>query len=85
MSIEDRKVSPVTPGEILADILEDNQITLTEFARMSRIEVNDLRDIIDNKKPITQDTALAIGKALFMDAQIWLNLQTKTDNWHKRQ
>lgn len=37
-----------------------------------------------NKKPIAQDTAQAIGKALCTNAQLWLDLQAKTDNWHKR-
>lgn len=85
MSIEDRKVPPVTPGEILEDILEDNQISLAEFVTLSEIPLDDLNAIIANKKPIAQDIAEAIGKALSTNPQIWLDLQTKTDNWNKRQ
>lgn len=85
MNIEDRKVPPATPGEILEDILQDNQIHLTEFAVSSEIPLDELRAIFANKKPITQDTAQAIGKALCTNAQLCLDLQAKTDNWHKRQ
>lgn len=84
MSIENRNVAPVTPDEVLADILEDNQITVTEFARLTEIPLDDLRSIIANKKPIAHDTARAIGKALSTSPQIWLDLQAKTDNWQKR-
>lgn len=85
MSIEDRSVPPVTPGEVLEDILKDCEMNLELFAILSEIPLDDLKAIIVNKKPISQDTARAIGKALGTSDRIWLDLQAKTDNWHKRQ
>lgn len=85
MNIEDRKIRAVTPGEVLSDILTGNEMSLAEFSMLSGIPLDDLRSIVANKKPIAQDTAQAIGKALFTSADLWLNLQAKTDRWNRKQ
>jgi len=83
MSINDRQIKPVTPGEVLKNVLEDTETTLERFAELTEIPLDDLKAIVDNKKPIAQDTAEAIGKALFTRAQLWLDLQAKIDRWDK--
>ena len=52
MNIEARQVPPVTPGEVLSDILAGNEMSLAEFSMLSGISLDDLRAIVANKKPI---------------------------------
>ena len=85
MSIGDRKVRPVTPGDVLLDVLEDTGMSLLEFAELSGLAIARVEEIVRNKKPIDQNTALAIGKGLGTNSQIWLNLQTKVDSWDATQ
>lgn len=80
----DRKIRPVTPGEVLADVLEDIELSVADFAALTDIPIDELMAIIDNKKPIAQDTALAIGNTLTTSSQLWLALQAKVDNWVER-
>jgi addiction module HigA family antidote len=80
-----RPVRPVPPGDILLDVLEDTKMSLAEFAEFSGLTISRVEELVRNKKPINQDTALAIGKGLGTNSQIWLNLQTKVDNWDATQ
>lgn len=56
-------------------------MSVADFAALIDIPIDELMAIIDNKKPITQDTALAIGNTLTTSSQLWLNLQAKVDTW----
>ncbi len=65
----------IHPGEILKDELKDRSINQREFALLTGIPHTQLNEIIKGKRGINADIALIIGKALKMDAEIWLTLQ----------
>lgn len=66
----------IHPGEMLKDELDARSITQKEFAQLTGIPQTQLNEIIKGKRGIYADTALVIGKALNMDAILWLNLQS---------
>ncbi len=76
---QDRSEKPVSPGEVIADILEDLEITPTHFANILGVSHHIVNDIIQGKQPIKVDLAIRIGKALGNGHKLWLNLQQKVD------
>ncbi|MEG3923352.1 HigA family addiction module antitoxin [Microcoleus sp. D3_18a_C4] len=79
--IQGRKVRPVHPGEVLADVLEDIEMTQTRFAEILGVSRRSVNEIVLGQRPITVDMAIRIGKALGNGPQLWLNLQQKVDIW----
>jgi addiction module HigA family antidote len=76
-----RNVRPVHPGAVIADILEDLEISQTKFAEIIGVSRRSVNEIIQGRRPITVDMAIRIGKALGNGPQLWLNLQQKVDIW----
>jgi addiction module HigA family antidote len=67
--------SPIHPGEILADELEEIGVTPTELARQLAVPPNRITQIIQGKRSITGDTALRLGHWFGTSPEFWLNLQ----------
>jgi HTH-type transcriptional regulator / antitoxin HigA len=63
-------------GEYLRDELDERGWTVTEFAEILARPVQVVSEILNSKKEITTDTALAIGDALGTSPELWLSLQT---------
>ena len=78
---QDRLVRPVHPGEVIADILDDLEITPTEFAEILGVPNQTVNEIINYQRTITVDIAIRLGKALGNGPRLWLNLQQKIDVW----
>ncbi|GAA4342089.1 HigA family addiction module antitoxin [Flaviaesturariibacter amylovorans] len=69
----------IHPGEVLKDELYARDIKQKDFAELTGIQPSQLNEIINKKRGINAEHALLIGKALEMDSQLWLNLQTNYD------
>ena len=67
--------TPIHPGEILADELEEINLTGAELARIINVSANRVTQIITSKRAITADTALRLGQYFGMSADFWMNLQ----------
>jgi len=67
--------SPIHPGTILGEELEEIGISAAELARQLNIPANRITQIIAGRRNITADTALRLGKWFGMSAVFWLNLQ----------
>ena len=63
------------PGEFLRDELAARGWAEGEFAEIVGRPVQALSEILNGKKEITPETAVAIGAALGTSAELWLNLQ----------
>ena len=71
---------PTTPGETLVEeFLEPLGISQLAFSKQIGVTYARLNSIVKGKRSVTTDTALRFERALGMDAQFWLNLQTKVD------
>jgi addiction module HigA family antidote len=53
--------TPIHPGEILADELEELGVSPTELSRQIRVPANRISQIINGKRSITGDTALRLA------------------------
>ena len=56
--------TPIHPGEILADELEELGVSPTELSRQIRVPANRISQIINSKRSITGDTALRLAAAV---------------------
>jgi antitoxin HigA-1 len=70
---------PIHPGEFLAEILTDLDLTQAQFARAIGISPMRVSHIILGKRPVTAELALLFGRALGQSPQYWLNLQADYD------
>lgn len=67
--------TPIHPGEILADELDELNMSAAELARKIHVPANRMTQIIAGKRSITAETALRLGKWFGTGPRIWLNLQ----------
>jgi antitoxin HigA-1 len=71
--------TPIHPGEILADELEELRVSPTELSRQIRVPANRISQIINGKRAITGDTALRLAHWFGTTPQFWMNLQALYD------
>jgi len=67
--------TPIHPGEILKDELNEIGISAAELARQLKVPENRISEIVRCRRNITADTALRLGKWFGSSALFWLNLQ----------
>jgi addiction module HigA family antidote len=67
--------TPIHPGEILADELEEIGISAAELARTLAVPANRISQIIAQKRSISADTALRLARYFGTTADLWMNLQ----------
>ena len=72
-------VPPIHPGEHLAEMLEELEISQYRLAKTMGTPARRINEIIHGKRSITADTALRLGQALGMTPEFWLNLQRMYD------
>jgi len=65
----------IHPGEILADELQELEMSANELARILHVPTNRITQIMAGKRAVTADTALRLGQWLGTGPEIWLNLQ----------
>lgn len=81
----EKQIRPVHPGEVIADLLEDLEMTAIDFAWKLDVSPDTVEAIIQGRLPVTADIAIRLGKALGNGPQLWLNLQQKVDIWDAMQ
>ena len=66
----------IHPGEILREeFMTPLGISINRIARDLRVPVTRMSDIVNERRGITADTALRLGRYFGNSAQFWLNLQ----------
>jgi addiction module HigA family antidote len=77
-----RKRRPTHPGEILReDVIPALNITQGEFARTIGVSRRTVNEILQEKRPVTVDTAHRLARALGTSPDVWLSLQQDVDLW----
>ncbi len=71
--------TPIHPGEILAEELEELGVSPTELSRQVRVPPNRITQIINGKRAVTGDTALRLAHWFGTSPQFWMNLQALYD------
>src|SRR5467141_3583431 len=68
--------TPIHPGEILADELQEIGLSAKKLADLIEVPPNRLYQVLAGKRNITADTALRLSKYFGTSADFWMNLQT---------
>lgn len=68
--------TPIHPGEILADELEEIGLSAKKLADVIEVPPNRLYLLLAGKRNVTADTALRLSQYFGMSADFWMNLQS---------
>jgi addiction module HigA family antidote len=75
-----RDFQPIHPGEILLEeFLRPMEISQYRLAKDISVPQRRISEIVQGRRAITADTALRFGRYFGMEAQFWLNLQSRHD------
>ena len=75
-----RDFDPIHPGEILLEeFLKPMEITQYRLAKSISVPQRRISEIVQGKRSITADSALRLSRYFDMEAQFWLNLQSRYD------
>jgi addiction module HigA family antidote len=80
--LQPRRTIAIHPGEILQEILDQNQITQSEVAQRLHMAQSKISDICRGKRGVTPDMAMRLGRLFGQSPLFWLNLQK---NWELSQ
>ena len=69
----------IHPGEFLAEILAELDVSQAEFARAIRVSPMRVSHVVGGSRPVTAELALLFGKALGLSPEYWINLQAAYD------
>ena len=74
---------PTHPGELLReDVIPAIGMGKSEIAKALGISRQHLYDILNERKPVSAEVAVRLGKAFGNGPEIWLNMQAAYDVWH---
>ena len=81
-SLRDQKRPPTHPGAMLReDVLPALKMTQKEFADWIGVSRLTVSEILNEKRTVTPDMAMRLGKALGNGPEIWLRMQQSLDLW----
>ncbi|MGI9071486.1 MAG: HigA family addiction module antitoxin [Bryobacteraceae bacterium] len=69
-------VTPIHPGEHLAEELNELGMSAAELARKLGVPTNRITAILNGQRAITGDTALRLAHFFGTSPEFWLNLQS---------
>jgi addiction module HigA family antidote len=83
MTIRNPDRCPTHPGELLReDVLPAVGRTKAEIAQMLGISRQHLHDILAERKPVSPEVAVRLGKLLGNGPFVWARMQSAYDAWH---
>ena len=68
--------TPIHPGEILGDELEEAGLTAHRLAEILQVRSDRLDQILAGERNLTADTALRLARYFGTSPDFWMNLQT---------
>ncbi len=85
-SLRDPIRRPVHPGAILReDVLPALKMTQKEFADWIGVSRLTVSEVLNEKRTVTPDMAMRLGKAVGNGPDIWLRMQQTLDLWELSQ
>jgi addiction module HigA family antidote len=75
-----KKLKPVHPGEILREeFMKPLGLSMNKLALELRVPVTRIAEIVHERRAVTTDTALRLGRYFKTTAVFWMNLQVRYD------
>jgi HTH-type transcriptional regulator / antitoxin HigA len=76
-----RPAEAFPPGEFLREELEERGWSQADFAAITGKDTRTINEVINGKRTVTPETAIAFAKALETSAELWLNLESQYQLW----
>jgi len=74
---------PSHPGELLREtVIPATGKSISEIARLLGISRQQLHAILAERKPVSPEVAVRLGKLFGNGAGLWLRMQSVYDTWH---
>ena len=81
-SLRHKKRTPTHPGALLREVvLPELGITQGEFADRLKVSRRTVSEILHERRPVTPDMAIRLGKLLGNGVGLWLRMQQAVDGW----
>lgn len=81
-TLRDKNRKPTHPGEVLReDVLPALGLTQLEFANRLGVSRRTVSELLHERRPVTPDMAIRLGKLLGNGPEIWLRMQQTLDLW----
>jgi addiction module HigA family antidote len=75
-----KKLKPVHPGEILREeFMKPLGLSINKLALDLRVPVTRIAEIVHERRAVTTDTALRLGRYFKTTPVFWMNLQVRYD------
>jgi antitoxin HigA-1 len=75
-----RKLKPVHPGEILREeFMKPLRLSMNKLALDLRVPVTRIAEIVHERRAISADSALRLGRYFNTTPVFWMNLQVRYD------
>jgi antitoxin HigA-1 len=75
-----QKLPPIHPGEILReDFMKPLSISMNRLALDLHVPVTRIAEIVHERRGVTPDTAMRLGRYFNTSARFWLNAQSSYD------
>ena len=75
-----KRLPPIHPGQILSeDFMKPQGISMNRLALDLRVPVTRIAEIVHERRGITPDTALRLGRYFNTSARFWMNAQSSYD------
>ncbi|MBM4194708.1 MAG: HigA family addiction module antidote protein [Gemmatimonadetes bacterium] len=85
MSIPNTRVlerRPIHPGEMLReDFLPEYGLTIASLAEAVGVSRQSVNELLRERRAVSPEMALRLGKLFGMSPEFWLNLQRNLDLW----
>lgn len=69
----------VHPGEFLAEILDELDLSQSQLARSIGVSAMRISHVVNGTRPVSAELALLFGRAFNQSPEYWLNLQAAYD------
>jgi addiction module HigA family antidote len=76
------KRQPVSVGEILvSEFMKPLKLTQGRLAQRMGVPRKHVNELCNNRRAVTADTALMLGRVFGNSAEFWLNIQRRNELW----
>ena len=80
--LNNRKRRPTHPGEFLREIvIPELGITQSDFAARLGVSRRIISELLQERRPVSVDTAHRLARALNTSPEVWLRMQQAVDVW----
>jgi addiction module HigA family antidote len=84
--LNNRKRRPAHPGAMLREVvLPEIDMSQGEFAAVLGVSRRTINELLQERRPVTVDTAHRLARALDTSPEVWLRMQQAVEVWEALQ